>query len=412
MSSCDAPGLISLADALQRILADIEPVNDTLDVPLYQADGKVLAQRIESPIDLPPADNSAMDGYAVRVEDLTEFDRLTVNQRILAGDATTQPLNAGECARIMTGAMIPPGANTVIMQEDAEVADDGSVRFIAAVNEGANVRRQGEEIASGETVLDEGRLLRAADIGLLASLGVATVTVKRPLKVAVMATGSELVPPGQPLQSGQIYESNSQVLCALLHRMGCDVIPMGIIPDDPQALRDAYQQADTQADLVIASGGVSVGEADFSKQILDEMGEVGLWKLALKPGKPFAFGRLPNSLFTGLPGNPVSTVVTFDQLVVPVLRQLAGVSGDRGRVQLKARITRSMKRRPGRLEFQRAVVATNDDGHLEVTPLGRQGSALLSTMSRANAYLVVDADVAGFEEGDMVKVELFDGLLS
>jgi len=411
MSSCDVPGLMSLADALERILADISVIEEQELVPLTQADGRVLAAPVVSPMDLPPADNSAMDGYAVRIEDLTEFDRLTVNQRILAGDATTVPLQAGEAARIMTGALIPAGADTVIMQEDAKVAEDGSVRFVAAVSPGANVRKQGEEISNGETVLEAGRRLRAADVGLLASIGVAQVNVKRRIRVAVMATGSELVPPGQPLQAGQIYESNSQVLCAMLNRLGCDVIAMGIVPDDPQALRDAYQQADSQADLVIASGGVSVGEADFSKQILDEMGEVGLWKLALKPGKPFAFGRLPNSLFTGLPGNPVSTVITFDQLVVPVLRQLAGMPQERGRIKQRARITRSVKRRPGRLEFQRAVVAANTDGQLEVTPLGRQGSALLSTMSIANAYLVLDADSAGHEEGELVSVELFDGLL-
>ncbi|WP_221797829.1 molybdopterin molybdotransferase MoeA [Oceanobacter mangrovi] len=411
MTSCDAPGLQTLDQALETMLATIQPLQEQEWLPLNLADGRVLANPILSPMELPPQDNSAMDGYAVRVEDLSEFDRLTVSQRILAGDLTSQPVVAGECARIMTGAKMPQGADTVIRQEDAELSDDGKVRFIAAVKPRANVRLRGEELSEGEVVLDAGRRLRAADLGLLASLGINQVAVIRRPKVAVLATGTELVAAGQPLLSGQIYESNSQVLGALLVRLGCEVQHYGIVADDPEALRQAYMNADSSADLVIASGGVSVGDADFSKQILDELGEVGLWKLALKPGKPFAYGKLPNSLFTGLPGNPVSAMLTFDQLVVPLLKKLMGDHGP-ARLQVMARITRKLKRSPGRQEFQRAVVALSEDGVLEVTPLARQGSGLLSTMSKANAYLVINAQVAGYAEGDKVLVELFDGLLS
>ncbi|MDO6682339.1 molybdopterin molybdotransferase MoeA [Oceanobacter sp. 5_MG-2023] len=410
MASCDAPGLQSLDEALEQILSSLTPLTEEEWVPLSQADGRILAADVQSCLDLPPTDNSAMDGYAVRVEDLTEFDWLDVNQRILAGDATTQPILPGECARIMTGAMLPEGANTVIMQEDAELDDDGKVRFLAAVKPSANIRRRGEEVAVGDIVLAAGRRLRAADIGLLASLGIDQVVVRRRVRVAIMATGNELVTPGQSLQAGQIYESNSQVLAALLVRLGCTVIHFGIIADDPQALRQAYQNADSQADLVIASGGVSVGEADFSKQVLDELGQVGLWKLAIKPGKPFAFGRLPNSWFAGLPGNPVSTMVTFDQLVVPILTTLAG-DNTPPRLALRARLTCGLHRRPGRLEFQRAVVSTTEDGVLQVTPLARQGSALLSTMSAANAYILLDGDSSSLEKGQPVRIELFDGLL-
>ncbi|MFK4752916.1 molybdopterin molybdotransferase MoeA [Oceanobacter antarcticus] len=411
MASCDAPGLQTLDEALEQILSQLSPLHEQEWIPLSQADGRVLAADVQSCLDLPPADNSAMDGYAVRVEDLTEFDWLTINQRILAGDAITQPILPGECARIMTGAMVPEGADTVIMQEDAELGDNGKVRFLAAVKPAVNIRHRGEEIASGDTVLSAGRRLRAADIGLLASLGIDRVAVCCRVRVAIMATGNELVAPGQALQAGQIYESNSQVLAALLVRLGCTVIHFGIVPDDPQALRLAYQNADNQADLVIASGGVSVGEADFSKQVLDELGQVGLWKLAIKPGKPFAFGRLANSWFAGLPGNPVSTMITFDQLVVPMLKKLAGEKTP-PRLKMRARLTCGLRRRPGRLEFQRAVVSTTADGILAVTPLARQGSALLSTMAEANAYILLDGDTASLEEGKYVQVELFDGLLS
>ena len=412
MASCDTtPGMRTLDDALQTIIGQILPLTEYEVLDIAAADGRVLAADVLSTMAVPPADNSAMDGYAVRIEDLTEFDRLEVTQRVMAGDPMGQPLVAGSCARIMTGAMIPPGADTVIMQEDVEVGDDGMIRVRAAVKPGANIRRAGEEIEPGQQILQAGRRLRAADLGLLASIGVGAVQVMRRIRVALIATGNELVRPGVALQPGQIYESNSFVLGSLLRRMGVEVIDFGIVSDDIDALRQAFLSADSQADLVISSGGVSVGEADLSRQILAEVGSVDLWKLAIKPGKPFAFGRLPTSFYAGLPGNPVSAMVTFHQLVVPMLRRLAG-EAVKPPLKLDAMVDEKIRKRPGRMDFQRAIVWKDDEGVFRARALPRQGSSLLTTMSQSDAYIVLAADSPGVDAGEYVKVILFDGLLT
>lgn len=412
MASCDStPGMKTLNEAIELILGQITPLTGSEYLDLALADGRVLAEDVLSTMAVPPADNSAMDGYAVRFDDLSEFDWLTVSQRLFAGDPPGTLLEPGQCARIMTGALIPPGADTVIMQEDAEAGSDDTVRLRAAVKPGANIRKAGEEIEPGQHVLVAGRRLRAADLGLLASIGVSAVNVVRRIRVAMLSTGNELIRPGVALQPGQIYESNSFVIGSLLRRMGCEVIDFGIIPDDPEALRLAYGNAAAAADLVISSGGVSVGEADFSKQILAELGSVDLWKLAIKPGKPFAFGRLGNSLFAGLPGNPVSAMVTFHQLVVPLLRTLNGETV-KPPLKLDAMVDEKIRKRPGRMTFQRAIVWKDDEGVFRARALPRQGSALLTTMSQSDAYIVLAADSPGVDAGEYVKVILFDGLLT
>lgn len=412
MASCDTtPGLRALDDALADIVGQIIPITESEYLDLAQADGRVLSADVLSTMAVPPADNSAMDGYAVRIDDLSEFDWLKVVQRAMAGDAQGQPLAPGTCARIMTGALIPPGADTVIMQEDAETGPHDTVRFRAAVKPGANIRRAGEEVEPGQQLLSAGRRLRAADLGLLASIGVSGAKVVRRIRVALMATGNELLRPGMALLPGQIYESNSFVIAALLRRMGCEVIDFGIVPDNLDALRQAFANASAKADLVISSGGVSVGEADFSCRILAELGHVDVWKLAIKPGKPFAFGRLPDSWYVGLPGNPVSAMITFHQLVVPLLRSLAGEE-IKPPLKLDALVDEKIRKRPGRTDFQRAIVWKDDEGVFRARALPRQSSSLLTTMSQSDAYIVLNADSPGVDAGEYVKVILFDGLLT
>lgn len=410
MSLCDAPGLLTLEEALQILLQPLQAIIEVEQCNLLDADNRVLAEDVLSQVFVPPYDNSAMDGYALAAADAREGIGTPVSQRILAGDAGNEPLAPGTCARIMTGAPVPDGADTVVMQEQAEVTETG-VMFARPPEPYRNIRRKGEEIAPGDCVLPRGRRLRAADIGLLASLGIEQVPLVRRPVVTLMTTGDELTQPGQPLAAGKIYESNSYVLSALLKRLGCDVRLSGIVSDDLQSLRQAYLEADAASDLVISTGGVSVGEADYVRDVLDEMGNVTLWKLAIKPGKPFAFGRLPNSWFAGLPGNPVSAVVTWHQLVAPALRQLSGESAEPPLI-LQATAAADFRKRPGRAEFQRVKLSRGAKGELFAEPLPMQGSSLLTTLSQADGYALLDQQSAGVAAGEALNVSQFDKLLS
>ncbi|VXC40647.1 Molybdopterin molybdotransferase [Pseudomonas sp. 8Z] len=324
MSGCDQPGLLSLELAQQRLLAlaDSSPINDTEFVALAQADGRVLAAPLVAGLDLPPWDNSAMDGYALRLADWQGV-ALPVSQRILAGSAP-QPLEPGTCARIFTGAPLPAGADTVEMQENVELDEQGRVRFLQGLRIGQNVRAQGQETRLGECVLPVGTRLGPIELGLAASLGVATLEVRRAVRVAVLSTGDELVEPGQPLADGQIYNSNRRLLIAWLQRLGCEVVDGGILPDDLQRTRDALA-ALGRVDLILSTGGVSVGEADFLGIVLREAGELAFWKLAIKPGKPLTCGHYQGVPVIGLPGNPASTLVTFGLLARPYLLRRMGV---------------------------------------------------------------------------------------
>ncbi|GAC1031306.1 molybdopterin molybdotransferase MoeA [Pseudomonas sp. No.21] len=324
MSGCDHPGLMPVEEAQARLLklAGEATIREQEEVALADADGRVLAEPLVAGLDLPPWDNSAMDGYALRLADWTG-EALVVSQRIQAGSAPG-PLQPGTCARIFTGAPLPEGADTVEMQENAEVLDDGRVRFLEALKAGQNVRPKGQETRTGETVLDAGTLMGPIEMGLAATLGVARLQVRRRPRVAVLSTGDELVAPGQPLGPGQIYNSNRTLLIAWLRRLGCEVVDGGILADDLELTRKALGEL-TGVDLILSTGGVSVGEADFLGVALREAGELALWKLAIKPGKPLTFGHFQGVPVIGLPGNPASTLVTFGLLTRPYLLRRLGV---------------------------------------------------------------------------------------
>ncbi|MFM5619299.1 molybdopterin molybdotransferase MoeA [Aeromonas veronii] len=404
----DTSGLLPLSDARQGMLEQLACCCDSEQLPLPEALGRVLASDIASPLAVPPFDNSAMDGYAVRLSDLTAGTPLIMAGKAFAGQPYQGEWPAGHCVRIMTGAPVPAGTDAVVMQEETQ-ADGDRITFLAQPEPGQNIRRAGSDIGKGACVLPAGTRLTPREMPLLASLGVASVAVRRPLKVAIFSTGDELKPVGTPLAHGDIYDSNRYGVRAMLARMGCDCLDLGIIPDDPAQLRAAFIRADEEADVLITTGGVSVGEADFTKQLLDELGEIGFWKLAIKPGKPFAFGRLPHAWFFGLPGNPVSAMVTFDQLVQPALAKLAGQHFDRP-LQLQAIAAEPLKKSPGRLDFQRGILSQGPNG-LEVRSTGSQDSAVFSSLSRANCYIVLERERGRVAAGETVTVEPFGGLL-
>ncbi|MBH1928399.1 molybdopterin molybdotransferase MoeA [Serratia rubidaea] len=410
MDHCHTADLISLEQALDNMLSRVTPLDDTEAVALTDAAGRITATPVISPLNVPPFANSAMDGYAVRLADLNANAPLPVAGKAFAGAPFNDEWPAHSCVRIMTGAPVPAGAEAVIMQEQAEVTDDG-MRFNAVVHAGQNIRLAGEDIRQGASVLPAGVKLGAAQLPLLASLGIAELRVMRKLKVAVFSTGDELQPVGQPLQDGQIYDTNRFAVRLMLEQLGCDVLDLGIIRDDQAALRAAFNRADSEADVVISSGGVSVGEADYTKQMLDELGEVGFWKLAIKPGKPFAFGKLHNAWFCGLPGNPVSAALTFYQLVQPLLAKLAGHSEWRLPPRLRARALTPLKKSPGRLDFQRGLFASNAQGELEVSTTGHQGSHVFSSFSQGNCFIVLERERGSVAAGEMVEIEPFNALL-
>ncbi|MCW7551961.1 molybdopterin molybdotransferase MoeA [Endozoicomonas gorgoniicola] len=407
---CSTPGLMPLEQGLEKLRQEITPVSGVEQVALEDALDRVLAEPVISPVNVPSHNNSAMDGYALRLKDLENTDTLPLAGQSLAGHPYAGELPAGQCIRIMTGASVPDSADTVIMQEQVNVTDNG-VQFLNKPEvTGNNVRLAGEDIPEGCKVFAAGHRVRAQDLGVLASLGVPEVKVFRRVKVALFSTGDELKLPGQSLRPGDIYDSNRFALKAMLKRLGIEVIDLGLIADDPEALRQAFTKADQQADVVITSGGVSVGDADFVKDILQEMGTMSFWKLAIKPGKPFAFGRLPDSWFIGLPGNPVSATITFQQLATPALLHLMGTRAA-GLQTIQAVCKTPLKKRPGRREFQRGILSTGADGQMEVVTTGSQGSGVMRSMSLANCYIVLSEQQGDVAEGEQVTVQLFTHLL-
>ncbi len=404
---CAEPGLLSIDDARARLLAAIEPLDCTELRPLEALVGTTLAEAIRSPLNVPPYPNSSMDGYALRAADLTDTDQLRLVGNAFAGHPFTGTVPAGGCVRIMTGGQLPDDCDTVVMQEQTR-AEGEQIFFAVKPAAGNSVRPTGEDIQAGTTILEPGHRLGYAEIGLLASLGITEARVQRKPVVALFSTGDELVLPGDRLGPGQIYDSNRYALKAALQELAVEILDLGRILDDPQAIRDAFVQADREADLILTSGGVSVGEADFTRQILEELGDTGFWKINIKPGKPLAFGRLPHSYYIGLPGNPVSALVTFDLFARAAIDQL-----QRRPVNdlplMTAQLDGNLKKRHGRREFQRGVLSWNQ-GRPEVRCTGNQSSGVLSSMSQANCYIVLPEDNRGAASGDTVLVLPFNAL--
>jgi molybdopterin molybdotransferase len=421
MDSCSQPGLLPVNHAIARMLEAISPVTEIESVTLAAALDRVLAEPIYSNINVPGHDNSAMDGYAFCYADTTTNSLLHLVGHALAGHPFKGNIKAGECVRIMTGAVVPAGTDTVVMQENVSaIGNDIQINQLPKL--GDNIRRAGEDIAINSLVFEQGKRISPIDIGLLASLGVAELKVFKRIKVAVFSTGDELKPLTQTLQAGanlqvgEVYDSNRPTLIALLSRLAVNVIDLGCIADDPDKISAAFESAIAQADVVISSGGVSVGDADFTKPVLEKLGQINFWKIAMKPGKPFAFGVLykknaPDNKgwFFGLPGNPVSSVVTYHQLVVPALRYLAGELFED--VPMLSIATQSpLKKQPGRADYQRGTLIT-ENGENKVTTAGNQSSGVLSSLAQANCYLVLEQERGAVAAGEKVNVILFDKFL-
>ncbi len=415
----------AIANLVSELLQEQQILNDPTDieaVSLDQAINRILAEDLLSPIDVPAADNSAMDGYAFDgkcLDSNTPDIQLKIVGTALAGKPYEGKITQGECLKIMTGALMPAGCDTVIPQEFTTSADEIAISFKQSqLKSGENRRLRGEDLQKGKPAIAAGRLLRPSDLGLAASLGIATLKVRRKLKVAILSSGDELRALGQPLDAGSIYDSNRYSLTGLLNRLDLEIMDCGIVRDDPASLKQAFIEAASKADVLISSGGVSVGEADFTKQIMQELGDVGFWKIAMRPGRPMAFGMLKpvsgqskrKTLFFGLPGNPVAVMVTFYQFVRSALLQLGGAQQTEPPL-VQAISETAIRKKPGRTEFQRAILGRNAEGKPTVKLTGSQGAGILRSMSEANCFVILGHDQGNVEAGEWVDIALFDGLL-
>lgn len=395
---------LSLHAALDRILDTVVPITATERVSLDQALHRVLAVSIRAQANVPAHTNSAMDGYAVRAADVASAEtRLPCAGESFAGHPYSGALAQGQCVRIMTGAVLPEGADSVVMQEHTR-SEGEVVCFDRPARQGDNIRHAGEDLAKDDVVLSPGRYLQPADIGVLASVGVSQLEVVRRPRVALFSTGDELRPVGVPLRRGDIHDSNRYTMRGLLSELGVEIRDLGIVADTPEALEAAFAQA-KGCDAVMSSGGVSVGAADHVLAVLQRVGNVGFWKVAIKPGKPLAFGHIGNALFFGLPGNPVSAMVTLMQLARPALVKLAGAT-PAPPLRFMAPCVAPVRKKPGRAEFQRACLCHDRDG-LAVRPLEHQGSGVLRSMSRADCFIVLEANAGDQEAGTPVLIEPF-----
>ena len=402
----------------QKIIHDfVQPISSIERVAIRSALDRTLAADIISTIDVPANDNSAMDGYALRGDDLAGNRTLTLRivGSVHAGQQFDGAVAAGECVRIMTGAAMPADCDTVIPQEFTENQTDASVTIPAGrVRRGDNRRLRGEDLRNGQTALRAGKILRPADIGMLASLGVAEIPVQRRLRVAFFSTGDELRSVGEPLDPGCVYDSNRYTLYGMLTRLGCDIIDMGVVRDDPVAMEAAFRSACEHADAVITSGGVSVGAADYTKQTMTKLGDMLFWKIGMRPGRPMAFGRIAShdrgAYLFGLPGNPVAVMVSFYFFVRDALLRMSGADAS-PLPRLQATSLSAIRKKPGRTEYQRGILAPDSDGAWKVKLTGAQGSGILRSMSDANCIIVLDDAQGDVAAGDPVQVVLFDGLI-
>ncbi len=401
---------LSIAAARQRIADLITPLNGWQRTAIRDSLDRILAADIISPINVPSHNNSAMDGFAVRFSDLEkESTQLKQVGIAFAGQPYSGDVKPGECIRIMTGAVLPPDCDTIVMQEQVESQGE-NITIHGQHPKGNHARYAGEDIKKGEVVLAKGRRIIPADLGLLASLGIAEVSVMRRIRVAFFSTGDELRSIGDTLESGQIYDSNRYTLYGMLIRLGVDVIDMGVIPDQKEPLRQTLIEASQQADVIITSGGVSVGDADYVKEMLVELGHVDFWKIAMRPGRPLAYGQIDDTLFFGLPGNPVSVMVTFYQFVMPALRQLIG-EANIDSMTMQVTCSDDIRKRPGRFEYQRGILYIDEHGQTKVKTTGGQGSGILHSMSYANCFILLDEACDGLPANSVVTVQPFAGLI-
>ena len=399
---------VRLAEARDRILAEVTPVEGRETVAIRAALGRILLHDVIAPCNVPAHDNSAMDGFAARSEDLRAGERhLDLVGAAHAGHAFSGVVGPGQTVRIMTGAPLPQGADCVVPIEKA--GDEGATVRLPITRPEQNVRRAGEDLQAGAPALRAGKLIGASELGLLASLGLAEVVVRRRARVAFFSTGDELASIGRPLAPGEVYDSNRYLLHGVLARLGVDVLDMGVIKDDPEQLEAALREASLEADAILTTGGVSVGEADYVKTIIARLGEVHFWKIDIKPGRPMAFGRIGKCWLFGLPGNPVAVAVTYHQVVQDALRKLQGLDPLPTQATYCVETTQGFRKLSGRREFVRGLLFL-DDGVLKVRPCGRQGSGVLSSMAEANCFIVVAEDFGDVEAGAKVQVQPFHGL--
>lgn len=403
--------MLTVEEALEHILKLTPPALNKEKITLHKAHQRVLASAVIATFDVPPFRNSAMDGYAIRSADLLESTstQLNVIGKSFAGHPFEGTVSAGEAVRIMTGAVMPNDTDTVIMQEDVQNQDD-QIEISAGQKPAQNVREAGEDLKQGGIILKPGRRLHAADIGLLASMGIVEIEVYCKPRIAIFSTGDELQSLGTPLERGQIYDSNRYTLRALLKKTDVEIIDMGVLPDDEAIITKAFENAAHSSDIVITSGGVSVGEADFIKDTLMKLGHVDFWKIAMKPGKPLAFGKLGNALFFGLPGNPVSVMVTFALFARESIRILSGENKQTS-ISLTAVTLDDLKKQPGRRDYQRGIYKRSNTGALEVSTTGSQGSHILKSMSIANCFVVLPRESGDIPKGTTLEIIPFSDIL-
>jgi len=404
-----------VGDFLAQLVQPV-PGDESQDVYLFDALGRILAQDVISPISVPAHNNSAMDGFAFDASQLLANQPLTLRVvgTALAGKAWQGKVNAGECLKVMTGAILPDGLDTVVPQELVQIASAHDITSITLpanlVKAGDNRRLAGEDLMQGQTALKAGQRLTPAALGLIASLGLPDVRVHRRLRVAYFSTGDEVLSLGDAPREGAVYDSNRYTVFGLLTRLGCEVIDMGVVRDDPALLEAAFAQAARESDAIITSGGVSVGEADFTKAMMKKLGDVAFWKIAMRPGRPMAVGRIGKSVLFGLPGNPVAVMVTFLAFVRPALLRMMG-STTQPLPMLRAKCMEPLRKKAGRTEYQRGYVDSAPDGTLQVRTTGNQGSGVLSSMVQGNGLIVLHHTQGHVAIGDEVDVMMFEGAI-